>query len=546
MKWWGWGSESVRYSLDENPGVVEYLEKKFGLKKLQPEPGFRLEEVKIPDSRMTGPLLSEFENELEGEVCSTGPAERVYHSCGQSYIDIVRKRSMNIEKAPDVVFFPKTEKQIKTIFRLAAKHRMALIPFGGGTSVVGGVEPDRNGFELSGTVNMTYMNEILEIDPVSRTATVQAGIFGPELEERLNEKGYTLGHFPQSFEFSTLGGWIAPRSSGQNSVLYGGIEKLLVAVKMLGPGGEIDTLKCPRSADGPDLKEMVLGSEGILGIIVSATLRIVPVPEEKQYFIYAFRSFEEAAEAARKVMQNGIRVAMLRVSDEDETEAFITMAKEKKKDITGYLKTKAAKFLLEAKGIRPPNISFVQAGLEGSKADNQINRRKIAALFREYNCAGLGGSPGKKWLKERFYLPYLRDELLNNGFLIDTLESSTEWSNLPDLYRNVKKAIASVSVAEGLPVSVMTHISHLYADGASLYFTFITPQRKEDPIGQWEEIKAAANDAIRGSGGSISHHHGIGIYHKKHLPWNETERGLVKRLKSAIDPEGIMNPGKLL
>ena len=546
MKWWGWGSESVRYNLTENPGVAKYLRDKFNIKEIKGQPEFRLEDINIPASRLNGSLLNEFNGELGTAVCSTEMKERFFHSCGQSYPDIVRKRSLKIERAPDVVFFPKSEDDIRTILTLAAKHKMALVPFGGGTSVVGGVEPQESGFELTGTVNTTYLNKIMEIDTVSRTANVQAGIFGPELEAGLNEKGFMLGHYPQSFEFSTLGGWIAPRSSGQNSLLYGGIEKLVVSVKMLAPDGEINTLTSPRRADGPDLKELVLGSEGTVGIIVSAVVRIVPVPEEKKYTIYAFRSFEEAADASRKIVQSKIKPAMIRVSDEDETQALITMGKGKKSGIAGYLKTCVAKFLLESKGIKHPNISFVLSGLEGARADNQINQRKIKALLKEFNCASLGASPGKKWLKERFLLPYLRDELLNNDLLVDTLETATEWSNLMNLYREVKKAIASVSDGEQLPISVTTHISHLYHDGASLYFTFITPQRKKDLIGQWEEIKEAASEAIKINGGVISHHHGIGTYHKKYMAWNDTERNLVKQLKSSLDPDGIMNPGKLL
>lgn len=546
MKWWGWGSESIRYNIEENPGIARYLLDKFNIKKIRGQPEFRIENINIPDSRLDSLLLGEFINELGASICSTKPIDRLHHSCGQSYPDIVKKRSMNIDNAPDAVFYPKSEGDIRTIIRLAEKHKMALIPFGGGTSVVGGVEPQDNGLGLTGTVNMTYMNKILEIDTISCTANIQAGIFGPELEAGLNKKGFTLGHFPQSFEFSTLGGWIAPRSSGQNSLLYGGIEKLVVSVKMLSPTGEINTHTSPRRADGPDLKELVLGSEGVLGIIVSAVLRIVPLPEEKKYFLYAFRGFDEAAAASRKIVQSGIRPAMIRASDEDETEAFITMAKGKESGIAVYIKAGIAKILLESKGIQPPNISFVLIGLEGTRADNQINRRKIDTLLKDFNCANLGLSPGKRWLKERFLLPYLREELLNNNLLVDTLETAGEWSKLMNLYREVKKAMESVSNAERLPISVMTHISHLYPDGASLYFTFITPQRKTDLIAQWEELKEAANEAIRTNGGAVSHHHGIGSYHKRYLPWNETERNLVKQLKSTLDPHGVMNPGKLL
>jgi alkyldihydroxyacetonephosphate synthase len=546
MKWWGWGDESLHYPLDSRPGAVEYLKKQLGLKGLQQRPVFDLKDVEIPDSKLDSKRLSAITAELPEGCVTTDRRERILHSCGRGYKDLVGLRSMKIPNSPDAVFFPETETDVQKILRLAEEHRIAIIPFGGGTSVVGGVNPLRGNMALAGTLDMSRLCRVLDIDKLSRTVTAQAGITGPDLEAELKKEGFMLGHYPQSFEYSTLGGWIAPRSCGQNSILYGGIEELVVSLRMISPAGEIETITVPRRADGPDLNETILGSEGVLGVIVSATLRITDLPEETDYFSYAFRNFEDASDAARVVVQSGIPAAMVRVSDEDETDAFIAVGRKKDQNLAEKIKSKIARYLLAAKGIDPHRMSFMMIGLEGNIVENRANRKRIGKTFKSYRSLYLGRTPGREWLKERFFLPYLRDELLDNGIMTDAFETATTWSNLPRLYAGVKEALESVPKKDRLPVAVITHISHLYRDGASLYFTMMARQREGDAIGQWNEIKEAANSAVIKHGGVISHHHGIGLDHKGYLSWNKTGREVIKNIKSTLDPNGIMNPGKLL
>ena len=409
--------------------------------------------------------------------------------------------------------------------------------------MVGGVDAIPG--QLSGviTLSLSSLNRVLRIDPISQTATVEAGIFGPELEAALKKEGFTLGHFPQSFEFSTLGGWIATRSSGQNSLGYGGIEKMVVSLKMVTADSTTETITVPRYAIGPDFKEILLGSEGTFGVITSATVRLYPVAQEKEYFLIGFRSFVEASEAARAIIQEGNSAAMLRVFDEEETAGMFLFGRHSKGIIKKIFKPILSGFL-KWRGFYPSSLSGMLIGLEGTKDQVEAERILITDVLQKFSSIHLGSSPGESWLKDRFFLPYLRDDFLDNSLFIDTLETSTEWSNLHALYRAVKEAIKKEFDRDSLPCKIFIHVSHLYRDGASLYFTILGKQTK-DPFDQWNRIKKAASDAIILNGGVISHHHGIGIDHKNYTPWNEFDGELLKKIKSQFDPNGIMNPGKL-
>lgn len=376
MKWWGWGDESLYYPLANRPGAVEYLKKHLNLTELHQRPLFDIRNVEIPDSKIDSKTLSVISAELPERCVTTDRRERILHSCGRGYRDLVRLRSMKIANSPDAIFFPKTETDIQNILRLAEEHRIAIIPFGGGTSVVGGVDPLTGNMPFAGVLDMSRLCRLLDIDKLSRTVTAEAGITGPDLEDALKNEGFMLGHYPQSFEYSTLGGWIAPRSSGQNSILYGEIEDMVVSLKMISPAGEIETITTPRKAEGPNLNETILGSEGVLGVIVSATLRITPLSEETDYFSYAFSNFKEASDAARVVVQSGIPAAMIRVSDEDETEAFVKFGKKEGEGLAAKFISKIGRYLLTAKGIDPHRMSFVMIGLEGSIGENRANKRK--------------------------------------------------------------------------------------------------------------------------------------------------------------------------
>ncbi len=543
MKWWGWGDENVTFKMKNYPGIIKYIREKFKIQSLKKRPLFDLEKIEMTKKFLPETIIGEFKDKIGAEKCFSNKQERVLHSFGKSYKDAVRIRSYKIKNAPDIILYPENEDDIKSIYELCSKHSIAIVPFGGGTSVVSGVEACKGSKNYCASVDLTRMDKITSIDSVSLTAKIQAGKFGPEIEKELGERGFTLGHFPQSFEFSTLGGWIAARSSGQNSILYGGIEALVSSLTIVSPGGKIKTLDVPRMACGPDFNEICLGSEGALGIITEAVVKITPAPARQLYTMYMFKDFKNSATAAQMLAQEKIPVAMLRVSDEEETEAFLAMGSGKKNPIT-FIIGKLIKKYIHSRGIDTKKCSTIMVGFEGENHEIKYLKKRVDKIFKSFSPVCLGNGPGKKWLKDRFFLPYLRDEFMDNGLMVDTLETSTTWSNLENLYSKTKNKIREVY--SDRPCVVYTHISHLYHEGASLYTTIITTQDESDPVGQWQKMKDAVNNTICESGGAISHHHGIGIDHKNGLHWNDEQMKLMKSIKNELDPEGLMNPGKLI
>jgi alkyldihydroxyacetonephosphate synthase len=543
MKWWGWGNKDKFANLENYLGIKTYLNNKFSIKNLQNKKKFSIEDIIIPNSKMPSNIVSKFIKLLGKERVFQCKKERIIHTFGKSYKDSLKIRSNKIDIAPDLVIYPESEEEIKSIFLIAKTYQIAIVPFGGGTSVVGGLDakPGQNKYVLS--LDLTRLNKIIKIDKQSRTALIEAGKFGPEIEEELKQAGLTLGHYPQSFEFSTLGGWIAARSSGQNSILFGGIESLVIALKMVSPNGEVHTIHSPRMATGPDFKEIILGSEGSLGVITKALVKISPIPERQEYNMYVFKNFQEAKNAAKDITQNKIPVAMIRVSNEDETEAFFAMGKSKKTFLSDFF-SKIIKKYMRIKNIDPKCCSTMLVGFEGNENDILINKEKITKLFSNYSQLSLGTKPGKKWLKDRFFLPYIRDEFMDNDLLIDTLETSTTWNRLDELYKLIKKAIHDSIDTD--KVIIYTHLSHFYNSGASLYVTIVALQNTENPILQWQNMKEKVNKTLKEFNAPISHHHGVGIDHKDGIHWSNSEQLLMQNLKDQFDPNGIMNPGKLL
>jgi alkyldihydroxyacetonephosphate synthase len=545
MKWWGWGAEGVRATLSQSPATLDYLRNRLGVERLEPPSALRIDSVRLPASRLDEPVRQKLAAIVGPENCRSDQRERVLHSVGKGYKDLVRLRQLQLEKATDVVVYPRNEAEIVAALACCREMGLAVVPFGGGTSVVGGLDAETGEQRLVVTLDLAFLNRILAVDEMSQTATVEAGIFGPELESRLSERGFMLGHFPQSFEFSTLGGWIATRSSGQNSLRYGGIDKLVESLRIVTPQGTIETLHVPRRADGPDLTQMLIGSEGAYGVIVSATVRIRRKADVQDYCMYAFKDFRTSLEASRSLVQSGVSPALLRITDEEETTASLALGQR-----SGHggrtLKRRIGQWLLARKGFRPPQLSTLLVGLEGTADQVRRQRRVVRRHLAKSTCISLGQSLGKRWLSTRFELPYLRDELLDNHLLIDTLETATTWSGLYELYSAVRAAIEQAARDQGEPMIVFTHVSHLYPDGASLYFSLLGRQKRADPIGQWWAIKRAAGEAIRSCGAVISHHHGVGMDHRAQTGWSPIEREMLVQLKQTLDPTGIMNPGKLL
>jgi alkyldihydroxyacetonephosphate synthase len=378
------------------------------------------------------------------------------------------------------------------------------------------------------------------IDGTSLTATLEAGLFGPAAEARLGAHGLTLGHFPQSFEFSTVGGWVATRSAGQASTGYGRIDELVEGLRFVAPAGELEARPRPASAAGPAIRELLVGSEGVLGVITEVTLRVRPAPSERRYEGWSFRDFAEGVEAFRVMEQADASPDVARLSDAHETRLSLALGS------SGSATERLGRAWLRMRGHEGGCLAIV--GFEGDGEQVERRRAQTATLLRAGGGLALGRRPGAAWLRGRYAAPYLRDELLDRGVLVETLETATRWSNLEALYRAVADALRASLESRGTPPLVMCHVSHLYRSGASLYFTFLAEQEREAPLEQWRAAKTAASDAIVAAGGTITHHHAVG---RDHAPWMRAEVGelaleLIRAAKERLDPTGIMNPGKLL
>jgi alkyldihydroxyacetonephosphate synthase len=445
---------------------------------------------------------------------------------GKSTPDLLRARSGDLHDAPDAVVRPGTAEEVQQVLEAAARHRVAVVPFGGGTSVVGGLVARRSGFAGVVSLDLARLKRLLAVDPVSMTATLQPGLRGPEAEALLAEHGLTLGHFPQSFEFATIGGFAATRSSGQSSAGYGRFDSLVVGLTVATPAGPVSLGHAPASAAGPDLRQVFLGSEGAFGVITSVTVRVRRRPEAKAYAGWRFASFDDGIAAMRALAQAQVLPTVLRLSDEQETALDL-----------------ADPGSIGGEGGAAGGCLMI-VGHEGTLAAVAARRDVVAALLTDLGGAPAGEEPGRAWAAGRYHAPYLRDSMLDLGVLVETLETAAFWSHLREVYNAVS---AALTAALGDPALVLCHVSHVYETGASLYFTVAAPEG-EDPLGRWATAKRAATDAIVAAGATITHHHAVGT---EHQPWLEAEIGAVgvsvlRAVKAAVDPTGILNPGVLV
>jgi alkyldihydroxyacetonephosphate synthase len=527
MRFWGWGvDEDAGEGLP--PHAEEMLRRELDLPQQAGSRAVTLEAVRLRDP---APLP-----DLPGEVRDDREA-RVLHAAGKSTPDLVRQRAGDAENAPDAVLYPRSHDEVRAMLDACGRGGIAVVPFGGGTSVVGGVEPLRADFAAVVALDLSGLDKLVSVDERSLTAVIEAGVSLPEAERLLGERGLTLGHFPQSYEYATVGGCVATRSAGQASTGYGRIDELVLGVRMAAPVGDVDLRPMPASAAGPDLRELVVGSEGALGVITSSALRVRPIPAVKRYEGWMFPSFGEGAECFRALEQAGAAPDVARLSDEEETRLSMALAG------TGGAKGALAGAYMRARGVAGGCIAI--CGWEGDAEDVGRRRFRTTSLLRRHGAVPLGASPGRAWVRGRYHGPYVRDHLLDRGVFVETLETAAQWSSLFGLYRAVGSALRGALGPRSL---VMCHVSHLYPSGASLYFTFLARARPGEELDQWRAAKSAATDAIVDAGGTITHHHAVG---RDHAPWLVREVGdpalsALRAVKADLDPAGIMNPGKLL
>ncbi len=547
-RWWGWGDINKTYPVEERPEYIPFLEERLGIKveKVRtPDPS--LDEVELRQPRLSDEVMDELRQIVGSANFSTEKKDRVHHAIGKSYRDVIRARSGSIPNPPDAVLFPGSEEEIQAILAVAEKRGIAVVPYCGGSSVVGGVEPlDRDGFAGSISVDLRRMDKVIMVDAESLRARFEAGIWGPQIEQELKKRGLYLGHAPESFLFSGLGGWIASRSAGRQSTGYGKIEEMVESVRMVTPRGVIDTRDVPASAAGPSFKEIVCGSEGTLGIITQATVRVRVLPEVFDYRGLLFKEFEGGVQSVREMMQSGNIPETIRISDTEESSLALRVRKPSSNP-GKEMALRAALKMLKLLGYSFHRGSFSVLGCEGKASEVSERIKALTAICRRNGALPLGKSAGMEWYRGRYDHPYLRDIMIGWGVMVDTLETATTWDNIMKLYRVVRKAIIE-AIADYDSDSIVTcHLSHSYPTGSSLYFIFMGKQARGREIEQWEHIKKKAGDAIIKNGGTISHHHGVGY---EHVPWFEKEYGpealkALKALKESLDPKGIMNPGKL-
>jgi alkyldihydroxyacetonephosphate synthase len=530
MSWRGWGDPAQAAALPDS--LQQLLSVVLGVGERRPAPE-SVSHVQLEPARLDPRVALELAGIVGADGVHADHETRLRHALGRSTPDLLALRGSRPLAAPDLVLAPVSHKQVMTVLERCSARRVAVVPFGGGTSVVGGVEPDAAAFSGVVALDLLRLNALEHLDEESRLATLGPGLRGPEAERLLGERGYTIGHFPQSFEYATLGGFAATRSSGQASAGYGRFDEQVMAMRVATPSGTLELGRAPRSAAGPDLRQLVLGSEGAFGVITSLTLAIRPAPAARVYEGWRFPTFADGTRALRALAQDGPRPTVLRLSDEVETALNLARPAE----------------LAGGHDAGPPAAGCLAiVGFEGDAEAVARHRPRAADVLIAHGAEPVADA-GDSWSEGRYRAPYLRDALLDAGALVETLETACFWSSLHELRAAVCSAVREALMSEKPPTSpvILCHVSHVYAAGASLYFTVAAAQ-SDNPIEQWRRAKAAAGAAIAATGATITHHHGVG---RDHVPWYEREIGelgvsAMRAVKRTLDPAGILNPGVLL
>jgi len=525
MQWNAWGDPAAAKALP--PGIRTLLSQALGIDGPGPDQP-SADQVQLRPSTLS-------QADREGLSSIVGAANitfedraRLLRAGGKSTLDLLRRRDFGVQDAPDAVLLPGSEEEVAEVLTFCTEQGIAVVPFGGGTSVVGGLDPDRGDFNTVVSLDLGRLNELHALDEVSGEAELGAGLSGPEAERLLSAHGFSLGHFPQSYLFATIGGFAATRSSGQDSAGYGRFNDMVRGLRAVTPAGILDLGRAPESAAGPDLRQLLMGSEGTLGIITRVRVHIHPIPAATRYEAWSFPDFATGADALRAVVQTGTGPTVIRLSDEAETGVNLATTENiGEQQVTG--------------GCLAITV------FEGTEAHVASRHSETRALLEASGGTSLGEEPAHAWEHGRFNAPYLRDSLLSAGALCETLETATNWSNVPTLKAAVTEALTGALADSGTPALVLCHISHVYPTGASLYFTVVAAQRG-NPIEQWRTAKSAASDAMVRVGATITHHHAVGA---DHLPWMRNEIGdvgvqILRAAKAALDPAGILNPGKLI
>lgn len=504
---------------------------------LTPSAPVAVSDASVPPSRLDRQVIERFKQVLDREALQLDDETRARHAGGQAYADIARRRVGDAGAAPDAVLRPRDAVAVTRVLQVCAEEKIAVVPWGGGTSVVGGLDAERGDLTAVIALDLSRLDALLSVDAESRLATFQPGIRTPDAEAALATHGFTLGHVPQSYQRASLGGYVVTRSAGQASTGVGRIDDLVAGLRMATPAGELVLAPVAGSAAGPDLRRLVLGSEGTLGVVTEVTLRIRPIPSERHYEGWMVPDWTTGLEVMRGLIQDGPHPDIARLSDPDETDVSMLMSS------AGGLVRSALSAYLRLRRVNGGCLLIT--GYEGVARDVRHRRDGVRERLRAAGAVPLGARAGKAWEHNRFAAPALRDTLFDAGVLAETLETAATWTALPAVYAGVRRALHD-SLGRAV---VGCHVSHLYPTGASLYFTVLAAADPGDSIGQWARAKTAANDAIVAAGGTITHHHAVGTAHRDHVTADlggDVGVRALRALKRELDPVGIMNPGKLL
>jgi len=546
MKWWGWGNEGVGFHHEDKPGFAPFVLNAVGLDLLKAtkaeEPSFA--DLRVPASNAEASLIEALVAVSGDEYVTTDDMVRVIHTYGKSLRDLVRIRNNWIERAPDVVVYPADEAEVQGIVSAAVAANAVIIPFGGGSNIAGSLEPLPTETRTVISLDLGRLRLVLGIDEEAGLARIQAGSQGPDLEKQLNDKGWTIGHFPDSFTHSTVGGWVATRSSGMQSDKYGDIADIARGLRMVRPAGVVDIRPVPSASTGPSVREMILGSEGRLGVITEVTVQVHRTPEVREINGYLFPSWEAGIAAMHEISESDARPTVTRVSDARESGFSFATGKAK----TGFDPQKVLMAYLKARGwdLEGINLSFI--GFEGSASHVAYEKKIVARIVKKHGGLGVGKGPGVLYDQKKFDTPYLRDFLLDRGAAADVSETAAPWSRLNEIHDAVYAAANEAYEQIGTPGWIMSHLSHSYHSGACLYFTFAFVHDGADAIAQYDVVKRAIQQAFVDHGGTISHHHGVG---REHAPWLAQDISpegvaLMSGLFATADPKKNFNPDKII
>ncbi|CAN5169533.1 FAD-binding oxidoreductase [soil metagenome] len=554
MKWWGWGNEGTGFHWEDKPGFAPFVLKavNLDLHTAPPAEQPQFDKMTIPKSIAPASLLSSLATIVgEGHV-TTDAMERVVHTYGKSLRDLVRIRANLVERYPDVVVYPADEDEVQKVVDAAVAANAVIIPFGGGSNIAGSLEPRAAEKRVVLSLDMGRLAKVLDIDEESGLARIQAGALGPDLEEQLNAKGWTIGHFPDSFTHSTMGGWVATRSSGMQSDKYGDIADIARGLRVVRPSsnGQSGTLvirAIPSASTGPSVREMILGSEGRLGVITEVTAQVHRIPAKRDVYAYFFPNWEAGTAAMQEIAESDATPSITRVSDARETGFSLATSKESK-GVSKFLAGTVLPTMMKSKGWKLDDICLSFIGYEGGEKHAERQKKLVDAIVKKHGGMGVGKGPGVLYDQKKFDTPYLRDFLLDRGAAGDVSESAMPWSKVNQVHDNVYKAAQGAYDKLGVHGWIMSHLSHSYHSGACLYFTFAFVMDEKKGLEQYDVVKSAIQQAFIDNGGSLSHHHGVGL---EHAPWLEQDISVegakvMKGLFAATDPGDNFNPNKII